>query len=517
MIKIRKNLILCLATVAATSLTGCDLFKKNVEGDVVFWSSFGAKYRNILNDSILPGIEEELGLKIDHTSKGSYQNIRKEMVSAVANGTYPDIAVGYPDHFAQYQGSDILLNLDGKIDISDYDPSYMNENYLYDKDGSKHLYGVPFNKSTELLGYNGVFVDYCDSLYPGENLKELPKTWDEWASTDPTSKVQRYKTVFDSLLNSKQRLFGKQDREGHGSDFELSTAKTIQGKTLLLDYENVDTVQARLFSWDATDNAFITLVRQWGAKYTELPEDQRTIAPKKRQGKILFANSENLPKVIDMLRFFNNMFKNRIFCTPATLGGTFASDAFAEGRCMFMVCSSGGLSYNTENWEKRFSVAPIPYKDAEHKYVISQGANICLTDNADPDKAVQVIKALTQGKFQTEWAIQTGYFPASNTSADTPEYQAFLNGDDYSNATIVTYREGARVNESEYRKNGWERFVDDAFIGSAVIREQIASIIGNVFNKVTTSDADSDYKAQIDAILNASEIRGNTNISVDRD
>lgn len=515
MIKLRKNLVVCLAAIAATTLSGCNLGKG---GDVSFWSSFGAKYRNILNDTILPGIEEELGVKIEHTSKGSYPNIRKEMVSAIANSTYPDIAVGYPDHFAQYHGSNILVSLDGKIDINDYDPSYMAENYLYDKDGTKHLYGVPFNKSTELLGYNGIFVDYCAEKYEDPTLKVLPTTWDEWASTDPESKVQKYKAKFDELVNSKKRLFGVQDAEGHGMGFELSDKESIEGKKLLLDYTKLeDASQARLFSWDSTDNAFITLVRQWGAEYTKLPEDQRTVSPKMRQGKIMFANSTNLPKVVDMLKFFNGMYKNGIFCTPSFLGGTFSSDAFSEGRCMFMVCSSGGLSYNTENWENRFSVAPIPYKDAAHKLVISQGANICMTKHADEDKAIKVIKALTQGKFQTEWAIQTGYFPASNTSADTPEYQAFLNSKDYSNPTLVTYREGARVNENEYRKNGWTRFVDDAFIGSAVIREQVASIIGNVFLHVAQDNpTDADYEKEINDILKSSDITGNTNIVIDR-
>ena len=130
----------------------------------------------------------------------------------------------------------------------------------------------------------------------------------------------------------KQRLFGVQDAEGHGSDFVLSSAEKIDGKKVLLDYTKLeDASQSRLFSWDSTDNAFITLVRQWGAEYTKLPEDQRSVSPKQRQGKIMFANSTNLPKVVDMLKFFNNMYKNRIFCTPSFLGGTFSSDAFSEG------------------------------------------------------------------------------------------------------------------------------------------------------------------------------------------
>ena len=506
MIKIKKNLVVGLAAVASIALSGCNLGKK--KGDVSFWSPFGAKYRNVLDNIILPKVEEELGLKIDHESKGSYPGIREAVVDAVANSTYPDLAIGYPDHFAQYQGSDILVELDGKIDINDYDPNYMPENYLYDTNGVKRLYGVPFNKSTEVLGYNGVFVDYCVAKYGDPDLKNLPKTWDEWASTDPNSKVQKYKAAFSELVACKSKLCGQQKEDGEGFNFKIENTPT-EGRKVLIDYTQTDVSTARLMSWDSTDNAFITLVRQWGAEYTKLPESEKSVHPKLRKGHVLFANATNLPIVTEMLQFFYNMYKNEIFTTPSmTLGADYSSDAFEQGRCMFMVCSTGGLSYNTENWENRFSIAPIPYKDAEHRYVISQGANICMTKHANEEKAIKVLKALTNGKFQTEWAITTGYFPASNSSADSPEYQAFLNSTDYSDPTRVAYREGARVNELEYRKNGWTRFVDDAFIGSAIVREKVAQILGDVFAK---SDASADtIKSVLKNVLDQADLRKNT-------
>lgn len=508
MIKMKKNLIVALASVASITLSGC-----GKKADVTFWSPFGAKYRNVLDNEILPLVQEELGISIGHESKGSYPGIREAMVDSVANSTYPDLAVGYPDHFAQYQGSNILVELEGKIDITDYDPNYMAENYLYNTKGEKRLYGVPFNKSTEVLGYNGVFVDYCAWKYEDADLKNLPKTWDEWASTDPDSKVQKYKAAFTELVNSKTKFCGKQRENGEGYDFKLEATPT-EGRKVLIDYTQTDASTARLLSWDSTDNAFITLVRQWGAEYTKLPESEKTVHPKNRKGHVLFANSTNLPKVKEMLRFFYKMYTDEIFTTPSlTLGADYSSDAFEQGRCMFMVCSTGGLSYNTENWENRFSIAPIPYKDVEHKYVISQGANICMTKNANEEKALKVLKALTNGKFQTQWAITTGYFPASNSSADSPEYQAFLNSTDYSDPTRVAYREGARINENEYRKNGWTRFVDDAFIGSAIVREKVAQILGDLFAKDNASDAT--IESVINNVLNHSDLRKNT-IEIER-
>lgn len=529
MIKLKKSLLGALLTVAATSLTSCGP-KSNA--DVTFWSSFGAKYRGLL-DTITAEMGEELGIKIEHVSKGSYDNIYDAIVGSTANKTYPDIAVGYPDHFAKYQGSKILVSLDDLVTgelLADYDKDYMPENYLYEKTGQKRLYGLPFNKSTEVLGYNGVFVDYVAEKYNDEDLKNLPQTWAEWGSTDPESKVQKYLTTFTNLINSKKTLFGVQEEDGHAHDFVLSSNSSEAGKKALLDYSKFDAsmvAQSRLMTWDSCDNAFITLVRQWGAEYTKLEEDQITESPLRRQGTIKFASEDNIDKTVDMLKTFNRMYINNIFATPATLGGSYGSDAFASGRCMFMVCSTGGLSYNTGSWNNRFSITTIPFKDAEHKYVIAQGANICMTNKADKAKAFEVIKGLTTGKFQTEWALQTGYFPASNSAADSEEYDAFLKGTDYSNPTVVAYREGAQINQYEYRDvnnkfseaEKWHRFVDDAFIGSSVIRQLVKGILGDTFincpDNNGTPASDDDYKSVLKFYLSKSEISGNTNIRVD--
>ena len=510
MIKLRKSRIGMLAAVSALCLTSC-----GKKADVVFWSSFGAKYSAILSD-LCDDISSELGISIDHKSKGSYPGILKEMVYSYGTGKYPSIAIGYPDHFAQHHGSKILVALDDYVTpemLADYDPNYMPENYLYDTDGTKHLYGVPFNKSTELLGYNGVFVDYCASLPGNEDLdlQNLPKTWDEWKSGP---KAQAFYNAFTDLVSNKRKLYCVQDDQGHGSNFSF-TPTGAAGEVLALDYTDVEVGNTRLMSWDSTDNAFITLLRQWDSKYTTLPEDQYALHPKVRQGKVLFANQQNLPNTLEMLKYFKEFYDAGIFGTPADLKGKFSSDAFADGRVMFMICSSGGLSYNTDNWEKRFRVAPIPYKDEAHRYVISQGANICMTKNGDQKKSFKVIQALTTGKFQTKWAIETGYFPASNSSADTPEYQAFLNSTSYENKTLVSYREGARVNETEYRAKGWYRFVDDAFIGSATVRSLVAGILPNVFKNVVDATDDAEYKKQIKDVLNDPQIKNNLNIAVD--
>ena len=524
--KAKFKIGLALIAISASALASCGK-KKTPAGTVEFWSSFGGAYTNVLN-GVCEGITNELGIAIEHKSQGSYDEINRNMISAIAVGDYPNIAMGYPDHFATYLSSGILKPLDEYLsaeDLADYYSEYMNENYFYDdgrENAQKKVYALPFNKSTELLGYNGVFVDYCAAA-DGANQPELaniPASWGEWETQGP-----KYNTIFRDLMGKK--VYGVQDTEGKASGFVVTAADAAapEGKTLLLDMSKVDTKTSVLMSWDATDNAFITLTRQWGAEYTNLPESEKTKVAKKRIGEVLFNSSTNQPKVVNMLKFFNGLNKAGIFGTPASLGGSYSSDAFTQCKVMFMICSSGGLSYNTADWHHRFRVAPIPYKDATNKQVISQGANICMTDRGEFENSVKLIKALTTGKFQTEWCLQTGYYPCSKSALESAEYQAFINEDKtlsaeeaYAVPVRVAYREGSRLNaehymhkDAEHPEQDWVKFVDPAFKGSSDIRDVVEGVLGSVFQLAGDAD-DSAYEAKLNELENAPTIKGQSTI-----
>ena len=510
---------LTMLAMSTCALTGCKLGGNKNSSGVLFWSSFGGAYTTVLN-GVVAGIKSETGIEIEHASQGSYDEINRNMISAIAVGDYPNIAMGYPDHFATYLSSGILTPLDdylSEADIADYYAEYMNENYFYDDGGAnaqKKIYALPFNKSTELLGYNGVFVDYCATLDP--ELANIPTTWGAWEVQGP-----KYNTIFRGLMGSK--VYGVQAAIGKASDFVVlpgDTSTAPEGKKLLLDMSKVDPNTSCLMSWDATDNAFITLVRQWGAEYTNLPDSEKTKQAKKRIGQVMFNSAENQPKVVDMLKFFNKLNKAGLFGTPASLGGSYSSDAFAQAKVMFMICSSGGLSYNTAKWEHRFSVSPIPYKDADKKQVISQGANICMTNKGNYEDAVKVIKALTTGKFQTQWCLETGYYPCSKSALESADYQAFIKEDEtlpaeqaYASPTRVAYREGSRLNAEEYMGagKGWVKFVDPAFKGSSDIRQVVKGVLASVF-ALAADAADSEYVAKLTELENAPTIKGQSTI-----
>ena len=549
MLKTKYKIGLGLLITAASALSACG---KKDSGKVVFWSSFGSSYTQAL-DQIVANVATATGTEIDHKPQGSYDEIYRNMQSAIAAGDYPNLAIGYPDHFASYLGSGVLTPLNdyfSETELNDYYDFYLKENKFFDNGKTKaqeKIYGIPFNKSTELLGYNGVFVDYCaavQSEFGYSGLENIPATWEEWEVQGP-----KYDTIYKSLMG--KGLYGVQDVFGTASNFKVEdpvngtlpgTADddgdiSLDGRKMLLDLTNVTEGNSILMGWDATDNAFITLTRQWNAEYTYVDPAENVKIAKRRVGSVLFNSSTNQPKVIDMLKFFNRLNKAHIFGTPQTpLNATYCSAGYELNRVMFMICSSGGLSHNTADWHLRFRVAPVPYKASGKKAVISQGANICLTDKGSLENSVKVIKAFTTGKFQTDWCLKTGYYPCSKSATNSAEYQAFVHeaqkkvGNEWVDMTAaeaeaarafdspvrVAYREGSKLNDEEYMNasKGWDKFVDPAFEGSAILRAAVKKIFDSILSISESSiDDDATYRTKLNNVEQDPTIKGASTIS----
>ena len=195
-----------LLAMLATSLSGCggrnsyayDLdFNVDVSGQTIdMWAGFGSAINDVLGD-LLDEFTRLTGVKVNYESKSNYDDCLKAVTLAATSGKYPHVVVGYPDHFASYVKSDIIVRLDyyfendvnnptfepagEKFKISDFYTDYMVENQSieFDENGKPFTLGVPFNKSTEVLVYNKTFFEYCAK---DETLKTkifVPATYDE--------------------------------------------------------------------------------------------------------------------------------------------------------------------------------------------------------------------------------------------------------------------------------------------------------------------------------------------------
>lgn len=515
--------LMLLSAVSVCGATSCGGGENR--GPVAFhlWTGFGATYSNYIK-KLIDYEWNTNQLNIEHTSQGSYEKLQKAINESAGPGTYPTIANGYPDHFAGYIRQDMLIPLNSYIDAydaehgtdlkKDYFEDYMKENMSlkYDAAGNPLIMGLPFNKSTELLGYNGYFVDYAKSKGV---IEKVPETWQEWEEKGvPLRKLQ--------LELCGKYLNGTVDEEGTATNFSVSDTKQ---ENTILDMSKVQPTNSRLMSWDASDNMFITIVRQWGSTYTTYTkEDAAKVNP---HGYIQFGNEAYTPegsnevinnkeRTVAALEFFDGLFGDKsmdnpdystqIFGLPGNFGGLFSSDAFKANQVMFTVCSSGGLSYNTEG-SQRFRVAPIPYysdgtEAGTRKYVISQGTNLALFEQGDKDtlqKAFNTMVDFTTGKVQAQWSCDTGYFPASESATKDDAFKEMLNSKDYSDKEKLAYRESFDVNEKHYMKKDmkWVKFVDPGFVGSSLIRDEVGDILSSVFSNVGVKEG-ATYESIID-------------------
>ena len=496
----------------------------NTKYDLELWHNFGAGYTDKFNKSLTEPVQKSMGKDIKAQSKGSYDGILESITKTLSTRDFPNIATGYPDHLSTYAKSGypasptgVLLNLNDFLDDEalnaehkaktgytfreDYYPEYMIENdtICYDDNDNKLTVGVPFNKSTEVLGYNGVFVDYAKTI---DSSLGIPTTWEEMKTYG-----KKYREIQMSLTG--KYLCGDQTDEGTASNFKVvAPADLDPNDKVLLDFTEVSDKETCVFSWDSMANMFITLVRQFGSEFTSYTnEDRHQAQLVDRHGYMEFYSGDradpnsNASKTVAAMELVRelagdaNKPEERIFTTPKVLGGQYASAAFAQNKVMFTICSTGGLSYNL-NEDQRFRVAPIPYKDADHKYVISQGANMTIFKRNCKDKpddynlaevskmAFDAVVNMTTGVNQANWAILTGYYPASRSAAESAEYQAFINPSeiDYSDSERVAYIESAQLNANEYMNSAkhWFKFVDPGFDGSATIRNRVDGIIGDI-------------------------------------
>ncbi|MEA4821878.1 MAG: extracellular solute-binding protein, partial [Erysipelotrichales bacterium] len=216
--------IVSLDTLKATTTT------------IKFWHPFGssteAALQNVVADfeTAYPYIDVEL------ETKGGYDNLKQAVTLEIPTGNTPNVVLGYPDHFAEYLAGEVLVPLndfidakDSAIGLDDFDDIYANYMVENQQFYEGYTFGLPFNKSTEVLTYNKTFFD-------AHNL-EVPETWAEYRSVS-----EQILTIVEGVLNSATKIDA-----ASGLDFSGVTLDTFYPA-----------------SYDSAANMFITITRQWG-------------------------------------------------------------------------------------------------------------------------------------------------------------------------------------------------------------------------------------------------------------
>jgi len=256
--------------------------------------------------NIIPKFEAEWDGKIKvnlDAISGSYDGLLEQNVYDLNQGKAPTMTIGYPDHFALYLSGGGLLSLQPymdkeNFDIDDFIQPYLPENQL--ADDNDDYYGLPLNKSTEVMIYNATVFEAMEY--------ELPATWEE------------YEELGEQIIEDAKS--GKFD--------EIEAIKYSE-----TDKKPSYYVEKGLFyplSYDSTDNAFITMCRQWGAQYTE----RDTMS----KGYAMFNNDEAKAG----LAYFQDLAERKLFAVAENFDESYASNAFKNLQCIITIGSSAGIS-----------------------------------------------------------------------------------------------------------------------------------------------------------------------------
>ena len=510
-----------ILALLSSSLVGCGNARNNFAYDLDFtvdvsgvtidmWAGFGSDINDVLGD-LLDEFTRLTGVKVNYESKSSYNQCLQAVTLAAAKGAYPHVVVGYPDHFASYVKSDIIVRLDYYFEndvhndtfepagesfkLSDFYSDYVVENQSieFDESGKPYTLGVPFNKSTEVLVYNKSFFDFCAKDETLKSLIYIPATYDE------------LETVGQNILNylSSNDVYGKKlYDDGTTVDGSDKTAILDLSDVYAPDFSNA-TKRFKPFSYDSQANLFITSVRQNGGVYTEFDKSAN-------KGYLAFDSQETRNGLTNLKKLYD---KN-ILGIPADWGETkYGSNPFKACKTVMTLGSSAGVANDAPSGNKfKIGTAPVPYVNASNKYVISQGANLALLDKGSREQRVaawQLVKFLSKyanGYF----CSQTGYYPscayAEQAGPDgTAGMWANLDEDLYDGEDYATWLRDAKEsysNTDKIRANtaeinldyyindseNWVKFIDPPFAGSATIREEVASITPWVFTGQRTID-----------------------------
>lgn len=468
-------------TGGASYPTNYDLDTNGVTIDM--WTPFGSNTIEPIFEERIEQFEEIYNITVNVETKGSYDTLSKAIIGAATSQKYPHLTLAYPDHMANYVNSDIILRLDtflekdnetnnsslteeDKFSFSsdDFYEDYMEENKSveFKEDGTGYVLGVPFNKSTEVMVYNKTFMEWASSQ---DNLIKIPTTYDE------------LEVVGEHILALMEGKYGKYI----GSDNNVyNSNEECPGKEALLDFslltkngtgtgdENTKFIP---FSYDSQANFFITLCRQFGGEYTD-------VDPATGKGKLKF----NSAAVKNGLNKIKSLYNKGILAIPASFGeAKYNSNPFKRMQTVMNIGSTAGAD-NALPQAGRFELgsAPVLYNDENNKYVISQGTNLCLLDRGtDVEKlaAYQLLRYLSK-KDNAQFAVDSGYFPSCEYAQNSEVYQEFLARTDCF-AQEIQNQQIAQINNDIYMSSTgkWHKFVDTPFVGSALVREEVGTII----------------------------------------
>lgn len=467
----------CLTTNTSTNPSNNSASDKTSNTDnngpleIVFWHTSGKNVSSgfeYYGEQFAKLVKENDGVDIKFTFayQGGYDDIYSKVIKGFAAGNYPNIAIAYPDHVADYLASEgdqpgkYVVDLSSYVnddevgfgkeswigdgDSKDFIPAFYQESSAYERKG---IYSLPLMKSSEALYYNKTVVD-----------RYLPKYKSE-LNTEAKRDAYMNSLTWDDLMNFASFI---KSQDGNSDKY------------------------SKIVMADSDSNLFIASCYQNNIPYVSLDSNYNA--------SIDFNNAQAKA----MVTKFKGYHKKGLFFTKGT-EGTYASNNFTAEDCLFDIGSTGGAGYNEPNGNSFIvGVAKPPLAGSKEVY-INQGLTATIFKYKDPDgrKALysyKFLKYLTSAEINSDLCINLseGYVPVRESAYNTDLYQDYLANENNDFMPKV-----ANVVHNEI---GDKYFYSPAFKGSAKARSEVGGILTQVLlgNKdVDTAFADAENNTRL--------------------
>ncbi len=204
---------------------------------IEFWHPFTAGIEEKLQELTDEFNKENTdGITVELTNQGKYDDLYSKIKASGKSNSLPTMSIAYATWEDAYEYIDVLNDYEGlgdtSLKFSNIVTAYLDEV----KDSEGNIYGVPYNKSTEVVFYN-------KDLAKKANITEVPKTMEELFE-DAKKIKDATGTVgigFDSLINYLATLMSSNgydtwmDKDGN---FMFDDAKIQEGIKLYQDAIN---------------------------------------------------------------------------------------------------------------------------------------------------------------------------------------------------------------------------------------------------------------------------------------
>ena len=240
--KFKKITALALAALT-TAMIGCSSKAKEQSKqeivteittpvEITFWHAMNGELEKSLKNLTDEFTKQNPNIKVTLQNQSSYPDLQQKITATVASPKdLPTITQAYPD----WMFNPIKDNL-----VTDLTPYIENETLKFDnyddilpslREATKidnKIYGIPFNKSTEVLWYNKTLLDEL-GLKP-------PTTYEELASVSKTIKEKKgiAGAGFDTL-NTYYTTFIKTEGKSFDPNFDVTSEASVKAVNYYLE------------------------------------------------------------------------------------------------------------------------------------------------------------------------------------------------------------------------------------------------------------------------------------------